>query len=196
MRKPDLDRNRIIEMGGWDTRYFNSLIELDFLFLQFVEDQYARAWRKCSEEVMGAWLDEVSSIDRDIEDGYREPFTSQGDRLMNLEIQGEVFVAEQGDEFANRFLSTLDFDEIMFIFTYGGCYRFDEPTVSIRIDPDVADYEEEQMQRPYLSHLFRFQTNLFYSTLLLYLDMGEGQTMLTQALETAAEENRRYGESP
>ena len=202
MRKPELTFERIVEMGGWDSQFFNSMLEFDEsgeladLIRIFTFDQYTRAWDKC-RRIDLAWMREIDSIEQDIEDGYREPFTSQGERLMNYEIEGETFVAMQADEFANEFLSTLDFDEIMFLFTYGGCYRFDEPTVSIRIDLDADDYEEGQQQRPYVAHLFRFQTNLFNSTLLLYLEELEPHVDLaTKSLDTAAEQNRRYGETP
>lgn len=212
-----LDYDRLVEMGGWDLDFFNKAVagfgvgtvgnkpqDVMDLMLSFVNTEFERAW-----SVMDEMLDRVEeatitgsfSVVKTQRDFSENQTPSQ--RLTDFEIAVADTLYDMADEHANQALRLVP-DEVATIYTAGGCYLFEEPFAIVK---DRSRFPESVEKM--LPHLFRFQTNLFFSTVILYIDELDknrlNQSMsfgsvddisILDLIESAAMNQRRLGETP
>ena len=215
----DIFYGRLVEMGGWDLDFFNRAVAsfsrqnkpdlvMD-LMISFVNNEFEQIFEvnrfsstnDNAEGMLRSLAEEIRtkqfSVVRDFEDGS-DGFVDARDGVIRRML--ESFAQEHAGQ-ALR----LDVDDIATIYTAGGCYKFEVPFV---IQPENILFRNDLTNavRDMTFHLIRFQTNLFYSTMLLYLDkvnfrnppseFDELTVDDLEAIEEILEDLRRQGEEP
>lgn len=197
-RRLEVGFRQVVEMGGWDFQYFNKVMPS-----VYAPERYDRMWEVNSaffmvgfrefwnqaENVIQEFEERVVTLDDDIEFGrLGEEYAIN--RTSSVELIADEVIMEKADYWANELLSFIGDDSIAALYTQGGCYKFEEPAVRLTIREDG-----NRVLSGMSMHLFRFYTNLFISTLLLYMD-DRPLDFEASVLETQADALRRYGESP
>jgi len=170
-RDISLDYDRLVKMGGWDLDFFNKAVagfgvgtmgnepqDVMDLMVSFVNTEFERAW-STMEDLLATVVDDTVSGPFAINRGEYE---SDRQRFLDFEIAVQDALVDAADQHANQALRLVD-DEVATIYTAGGCYLFEEP-VAYPTRPSSG------MIAKMLPHLFRFQTNLFFSTVILYIE--------------------------
>jgi len=204
--------DEVVEMGGWDIDYFNEIVvnddEMRDVMFSFVYTSAREAYDEAPDaldEIEDALYKSTFSVESEVRDGF---IKNERERYSAVQVQVQAVLSTKADDHANYILSGMTGDEILAVFTQGGCYKFETPTVYIR-DIDVEKPDSFRPGRPpvsvenlemYLSHLFRFQTNLFLSMMKRYID-DDSYRLLAPfkendfiAVETVLDELRKEGE--
>ena len=180
----------VVELGGWDLDYLNTITTNDGLMLalmsQFVMLEAERAV-KSIEEVVDEFEEVVNRLDDDLADGLISNDETDADYFQSARDTLESYA----ETFANESCRYLTLKEAASIYTQAGCFYFETPTTFNR---DIGDSPENVLNRVFIPHLFRFQTNLFYGLADIYLKFGGNSN--SGYLRQEARDLRKEGETP
>ena len=214
----------LVEMGGWDLDFFNRAVAsfssenrpdlVMNLMISFVNTEFEQIFEV---NRFSSTNDNAEGMLRSLADEIRtkpfsvvSDFTNASDGFVDdgfVDARDDV-IREMLESFAMEHTGQalrLDVDDIATIYTAGGCYRFEVPFV---IQPRSILFQNDlpTAVRNMTFHLIRFQMNLFYSTMLLYLDkvnfrnppseFDELTVDDLEAIERILEDLRRQGEEP
>ena len=136
----------VVEMGGWNIDYFNEIVvnddEMREVMFSFVYTSAREIYGDIPDilvEIEDALYKGPFSVEAEYQDGLHR---NERERYQAAESQIESVIDSKADQHANYILEGMTGDEIMAVFTQGGCYKFDEPTVYMEDIYTVAGQTE------------------------------------------------------